>query len=50
MQLRRDLPLRTKIVGNGRSFGFKVPKALIDIGYLKKGKEYKVWIEEIDEE
>lgn len=49
LRLRTDLPLRTEVVVRSGKYGFKIPKALIDIGYLKINKAYKVWIEEIDE-
>lgn len=49
MKLRKDLPLQTKVIKMGCTYGFQVPKALIDISYFKKGVKYRIWVEEVEE-
>jgi len=36
--------IETEIVSRGHSFGFKIPKALLDCKILEKGKRYKIWV------
>ena len=49
MRLRNDLPLKTKVISMGGTYGFQVPKALIDINYFQKGKKYRIFVEEVEE-